>query len=101
MNVYDDYAYVELDRFDRDARVTELLAANNREVERRRAAEQKLADVCAALDPDLTKHAYIGDFKFDVELLDEVDEPYTQPYIVPWDTIKEIMAAIRKRAGLP
>lgn len=32
-----------------DARVTELLEANNREVERRRAAERKLADAHAAL----------------------------------------------------
>jgi len=49
-----------------------------------------------------TKAAYSGEFKFDVmfpSLDEDDDEPVPHPVTVPWDTIKEIMAAIASRAG--
>jgi hypothetical protein len=45
-----------------------------------------------------TKGAYIGEFSFRVELSDEDGDRYSQEFYVPWTTIKEIMAAITKRA---
>jgi len=50
-----------------------------------------------------TKAAYMGEFKFDVmfpSLDEDDDEPVPHPVTVPWDTIKEIMAAIAGRAAL-
>lgn len=50
-----------------------------------------------------TKADYIGEFQFTVTTmeLDESDEPYESQRVVtvPWVTIKEIMSAIRDRAG--
>ena len=52
-----------------------------------------------ALTPNAeTKAAYIGEFKFDIELDDEDGNPFSHAVTVPWTTIKEIMAAILKRA---
>lgn len=56
-------------------------------------AMRKLERLAAALTPDAsTKGAYIGEFK--------ITEGRSRPVTVPWTTIKEIMAAIRKRGGL-
>jgi hypothetical protein len=50
-----------------------------------------------------TKAAYIGEFSFS-ESVGAYDEAgyivdHTETHIVPWTTIKEIMAAIRRRAA--
>jgi len=53
-----------------------------------------------ALTPSAeTKAAYIGEFKFSLEQYDAHKEDWVfAPVTVPWDTVKEIMAAILKRA---
>lgn len=55
-----------------------------------------------ALEPSgETKAAYIGEFSFDAmvpDIDDENDELVPMKVDVPWTTIKEIMAAIVKRA---
>lgn len=40
-----------------------------------------------------SKARLIGEFKFHREMFDEDGESYSQEYIVPWTTIKEIIAA--------
>jgi hypothetical protein len=54
-----------------------------------------------ALTPSAdTKGAYIGEFSFSEEIFDGETETYiTVNRTVPWTTIKEIMAAIRVKAG--
>lgn len=51
-----------------------------------------------ALDPNLTKHNYIGEFGFTIECVDELGETHAREVVVPWPTIKEIMKAIHKLA---
>lgn len=46
-----------------------------------------------------TKAAYIGEFQFSREVLID-GESHVEKIDVPWDTIKQIMAAIRARAAL-
>lgn len=46
-----------------------------------------------------TKAAYIGEFSFAIECADEDGEPSSMLVQVPWNTIKEIMAAISTRAA--
>lgn len=79
--------------------------------DRAETAERQLADALEALTPSAeTKAAYIGEFTIAVERIvnedlepeDESDaapDPY-EHIMVPWTTIKEIMAAIRARAML-
>jgi hypothetical protein len=45
-----------------------------------------------------TKYAYIGEFSWTEWLADENGIEQGHERTVPWDTIKEIMAAIRERA---
>lgn len=54
-----------------------------------------------ALTPSAdTKAEYIGEFSFDHEIYDlEKDCPISTRIMVPWTTIKEIMAAILRRAA--
>lgn len=47
-----------------------------------------------------TKAAYIGEFSFRAHESNDVGEEFTRSFTVPWTTIKEIMKAIRKRAGI-
>lgn len=47
-----------------------------------------------------TKAAYIGEFSFGVDDRDEEGEECTRNVVVPWTTVKEIMAAIRARAEM-
>jgi hypothetical protein len=54
-----------------------------------------------ALTPSAdTKAAYLGEFKMTLVRIDECGDEYTGRVTVSWDTIKEIMAAISKRAAL-
>ena len=54
-----------------------------------------------ALTPSAeTKSAYIGEFKFSIPIALEDGEEGSQPVVVPWTTVKEIMAASRARAAL-
>lgn len=46
-----------------------------------------------------TKAAYIGEFKFDRSYTDENGDETSDEITVPWTTIKEIMAAISRRAA--
>jgi len=62
-----------------------------------------MTDLIARLEEALTpsaatKAAYIGEFYFLVDDRDEDGEECTRQIMVPWTTIKEIMAAIRARA---
>lgn len=54
-----------------------------------------------ALTPSAdAKGEYIGEFKFNIDAVDENGEECTREVTVPWTTTKEIMAAIRKRGGI-
>lgn len=54
-----------------------------------------------ALTPsEATKAAYSAEFDFRLFRIDECGDEYVELVMVPWDTIKEIMAAIRARALL-
>lgn len=68
------------------------------------AAEQRVRALEEALTPSGdTKAAYIGEFKFTIEVEepDEVGEMNTvdREIVIPWTTMKEIMAAILARAN--
>lgn len=45
-----------------------------------------------------TKADYIGEFSFEIEVLDDDGNETSKKVYVPWTTTKEIMAAILKRA---
>ena len=62
--------------------------------------EAKLAAAEAALDPNKTKGAYMGEFSFMITQVDEEGEEFQRKVYVPWTTIKEIMVAIKARAAL-
>ena len=69
----------------------------------RRGAEaaDEIERLRAALTPSVeTKAAYIGEFHFVEEELDDEGNSVTRNRTVPWATVKEIMAAIRARAAL-
>lgn len=71
-----------------------LLAANLHSVAR-------VAELEAALTPSAeTKEAYMSEFKFDYDAVDENGDSLAVSIAVPWTTIKEIMGAIRARAAL-
>ncbi|MBB2818964.1 UNVERIFIED_ORG: hypothetical protein GGD59_002209 [Rhizobium esperanzae] len=54
-----------------------------------------------ALTPSgATKAAYIGEFSFAIDDRDEDGEECSREVVVPWTTVKEIMAAIRHRAEM-
>lgn len=46
-----------------------------------------------------TKAAYSAEFKFSHDTLDEDGNPRSETHDVPWTVVKDIMAAILKRAG--
>lgn len=68
------------------------------------AAVAAMVPMIEALTPSGdTKAAYHGEFKFDVlfpSLDEDDDEPVPHPVMVPWETVKEIMAAISAPAAL-
>ena len=50
----------------------------------------------AAINPSAeTKAVYIGEFHFDIEVVDEDGQEVTQKVTVPWTTTKEIMKEIK------
>ena len=64
-------------------------------------AEARIATLEAALSPNSeTKAAYSGEFAFATNRYDSKGNEYTEMVVVPWTTIKEIMAAILNRAAL-
>jgi hypothetical protein len=67
------------------------------------AAERERATLLEALTPSgATKAAYLGEFTFNVvDSIDEDGNERRQDVAVPWTTIKDIMAAIQKRAAAP
>lgn len=72
--------------------------AMEKEIESTRA---KLERVVEALTPSVdTKSAYMGNFQFNLPDHNEDGHEVMCKVNVPWITIKEIMAAIRKRAAL-
>lgn len=79
--------------------IEQLTRAASAEAERD-ALAAKLAVMDAALTPSAaTKAAYIGEFHFDWTVWDPTgEEQITHRVPVPWTTIKEIMAAISRRA---
>lgn len=94
------------------ARIKQMQDSNSRMAEgwsaltaRAETVEASLAAAREALTPSGgTKAAYMGEFYFNFTIMemDEDDEPYEcqRAVTVPWDTIKEIMAAIAARAAL-
>lgn len=66
--------------------------------------EQLETEICKgreALTPSAeTKAAYAGEFAWVVEEFDQDGYPVLTRKYVPWTVIKEIMSAIRERAGL-
>lgn len=74
-------------------------AWNFRTIPERESSDQAFIE---ALTPSgATKAAYLGEFKYGVERFDENGDAYPVEYTVPWTTIKEIMAAILRRAKFP
>ncbi|GAQ23982.1 hypothetical protein DEIGR_400115 [Deinococcus grandis] len=64
------------------------------------AAQAQLAAQTEALTPSGdTKGAYMGEFQFEMRGVDEEGEETDIRIDTPWDTIKQIMAAIRSRAA--
>ena len=64
-------------------------------------AAARIEQLEAALTPSAeTKVAYMGEFRIPFPTVDEDGNEVTLYPNVPWDTIKEIMAAIRARAAL-
>lgn len=60
------------------------------------------AGMLEALTPSAsTKAAYIGEFGFNIVDRDEEGDEIHRRVLVPWETTKEIMAAILARAALP
>ena len=60
-----------------------------------------IGKVVNALTPTgQTKAAYSGEFSFSITEFDEGGDEVSRDVMVPWVTIKEIMAAISDRAGL-
>jgi hypothetical protein len=54
-----------------------------------------------ALTPSgATKAAYIGEFSFDIDDRNEDGEECSRNVVVPWTTVKEIMAVVRSRAEM-
>jgi hypothetical protein len=104
-----DAAADTIERLERERDEAIVRAAEQED--RAETAERQLADALEALTPSAeTKAAYIGEFTIAVERIvnedlepeDESDaapDPY-EHIMVPWTTIKEIMAAIRARAML-
>lgn len=76
------------------ALVNELTAASTRIA----TLESQVAAFNDALDPDKTKHAYIGEFRFNFPAFHGDGEEISYTLNVPWRTIKEIMATIKRRA---
>lgn len=75
--------------------------AVNAWVERCTKAETLVDRLTQALTPSsITKAALLGEFQFSAERFDGQGESYAVTVTVPWTTTKEIMAAIRKLAGL-
>lgn len=65
------------------------------------AQRQEIARLREALTPSAeTKAEYGGEFHFHIERLDDDGNSYSEEVGVPWTTIKDIMAAILKRADL-
>lgn len=66
-----------------------------------RAAIAEIVRLREALEPSgSTKFCYMGEFSFSVSAFDDEGEEFTQKYDVPWDTIKEIMKAIKHRVEM-
>lgn len=64
-------------------------------------AAERIAELEKALTPSAeTKAAYIGEFSFFIPDQDEDGDEVPRCVVVPWTTVKEIMAAIRARAAL-
>ena len=60
-------------------------------------AERKYDNLVAALTPSCkTKCAYMSEFSFKQPTVDENGEECEQKIVVPWETIKEVMAKILK-----
>jgi hypothetical protein len=79
-------------------------AWNERDGEKRKRlqAEAKLAEAVEALTPSAaTKAAYHGEFSFELyEGVSDAGIDQHRKVYVPWDTVKQIMAAIRARAAI-
>jgi hypothetical protein len=77
-----------------------LLDTLDEQAARIKRLEAEVASLRGALTPSGdTKAAYIGEFQMGITLRARGEEEYRRVQI-PWDTIKEIMAAIRERATL-
>lgn len=80
------------------AEAAAALAAAEAERDALRAALERTRE---ALTPSsVTKGAYMGEFRFWVPVMDEEGEEAELFIDTPWDTIKQIMAAISARAAL-
>lgn len=76
-----------------------ILAALKRVVWLEAWAKQQVAAFEEALTPSgATKAAYIGEFHFNFRWTDEEGDEQSDKVDVPWTAVKEIMAAIARRA---
>ncbi len=73
---------------------TQIVVDHGAAVERDRLVKE--------LTPSIeTKAAYMGEFSYRAEQIDEDGESQPVTYYVPWTTVKEIMAAILANASKP
>ncbi len=67
-----------------------------------RAAAAERDRLREALTPSSdTKAVYNGEFTFPIEYTDADGDPQTEDVMVPWTTVKDVMAMIRRRADAP
>jgi hypothetical protein len=91
---------IEQDRTERfqakaDALAAELAESRSDNLAYVTRTEARIAALEAALTPSAeTKAIYHGEFHFDITCKDELGGEYLRNCMVPWTTVKEIMAAI-------
>jgi hypothetical protein len=68
--------------------------------DRMRGVAAQRDHLLAALDPNETKSAYIGEVKDDICHYDEDGNEVWGKHTISWTAIKDIMALIRRRAGV-
>lgn len=87
---------------DRQATIDALRCELKAEMKHRDELARQIDRVVHELTPSAaTKGVHIGEYAF-VEYLPDTDgEEYPLRFLVPWDTVKDIMKVIRERAGLP
>lgn len=87
---------------DKNLTIDALRSELTSEMRRRDDFARHIDRVIHELTPSAeTKGAHIGEYSFVEDLPDAEGEEHAVRFLVPWDTVKDIMQAIRERTGLP